>query len=133
MALPLVALAISWTIGWLLLELIWPARSASSDRVFRAAVAGGLGLFASSLLYSASLLAGIASRPWVVAIDLIALVALGAWAMLARQRPALETAADEAQGAAARSATPPTDWLLGVGLVAALFASANAWLLRCRV
>jgi hypothetical protein len=128
----LLALTISWAIGWFALELLWPPRTQPIDRVLRAAVAGGLGLFASSLLYFICLLAGIASRPWVVAIDLTVLAALGGWAVLARRGRPLEPAIDEDPSSNAPPAATAIDWILGVGLVAALFTNASAWLLRFR-
>ena len=63
MGMPLLALAISWSMGWFALELIWRPRAGQTDLALRAAVAGLLGLLSSSLIYFICLVAGIASRP----------------------------------------------------------------------
>ncbi|MCH7600618.1 MAG: hypothetical protein IH973_12750, partial [Myxococcales bacterium] len=129
MELALFALTISGATGWFALEIAWPRpRQVSGSLVLRAAVSGALGLFASSLIYFACLILGLATRPWVIGIDIAVLVALAGYGVSAqRSRPPLDTRHDE-------PAEPLSaiDWMLGAGLATALVVNGYIWLQRFR-
>ena len=129
MELALFALTISGATGWFALEIAWPRpRQVSGSLVLRAAVSGALGLFASSLIYFACLIFGLATRPWVIGIDIAVLVALAGYGVSAqRSRPPLDTRHDE-------PAEPLSaiDWMLGAGLATALVVNGYIWLQRFR-
>ncbi len=129
MALALFALAISWATGWFALELAWPrTRSLPGDFALRAAVSGAFGLFASSLLYLATLVLDLAGRPWVMGIDIIVLVGLASYARLSRRsRPPLDTNQTEPT-----SLAPAIDRLLAAACSAALVVNGYIALQRFR-
>jgi hypothetical protein len=129
MALALFALAISWATGWLALELVWPrTRSLSGDLALRAAVSGAFGLFASSSLYLAGLVLGLATRHWVMGIDILALVGLAVWVKLSqRGRPPPDTSQDESG-----SPAPAIGRMLGAAFSASLVVNGFATLQRFR-
>jgi hypothetical protein len=124
MTFALIALLISWEIGWFALAILWPrTREQASDVILRGALAGGLGFAISSVLYLACLVAGVAQRPWVVGVEVAALIAL---ATLARRIPPPdETGAVESPDSDSRF-----DWLLRGGVLVALIVNANAWWVR---
>lgn len=120
------ALLISWETGWFALALLWPrTHNDASEFVMRAAISGGLGLAISSVLYLMCLAVGVSDRPWVVGLDVAALVAC---ASIARRMPVAKIG-----GAVAPSeATTTFDWVLRGSVLVALLINANAWFARFR-
>ncbi len=86
MVLAFFALLISVATGWAALACIWPrAGSHPFEFVLRSAVAAGIGLFVSSVIYFACLALGIAELPWVISLDLAVLIGLAACARRGRR------------------------------------------------
>jgi hypothetical protein len=120
------ALAISCATGWFTLELAWPrVRRAPGDLALRLAASAGLGLFASSMVYLLCLALGVASRPWVIGIDIALLAGLAAWVYRARREPGQ----DQSHG---YEPFAVIDWILGGAVSLALAINASAWLQRFR-
>lgn len=129
MGLAIIALLISLATGYGALTFLWPRSPQSSfGLVFRLALAGGLGLFLSSVIYLACLSVGIADRPWVISMDLAVLAGVGT---LARRRYLSGVRAEKDN----RECTPTrrlrrVDWFFAFGLISALMANGAAWVLR---
>jgi len=129
MVLALFALLVSAATGWAALACIWPhAQNHSLELVLRSAVAGGIGLFMSSVIYFACLAMDIAERPWVISLDLAALTGLALLARRCHRSAELLRIEDQDLDDATRGRT--IDWVLGFGLLTALMINAKAWLAR---
>ncbi len=130
MAYATIALLISLATGYAVLGGLAPnGQKTSSGAVFRLALAGGLGLFVSSLSYLLCLSIGIADRFWVIGFDLAILA--GA-ATLARRRSlgrGTSMEVDPRTHVAARR-FGGTDWLFAFGLVSGLIVNAWGWIIR---
>jgi hypothetical protein len=129
MGLAILALLISVATGYAVLTCLWPrSRPSSSGRILRLSLAGGLGLFLSSLTYLACLSVGLADRSWLISMDLAVLAGVAALARH-RDRSAAGAETDDRKCAPARR-FGRMDWFFAFGLISALVANIGAWVLR---